>query len=259
MNATQPLALTFIKGVLPELEQLYTSENAMTSGSPAASGGCIPAEDASMEEAVPVTDEEAETLQQQCEVAKEALLGVLATEQMSRYVVFLHHEDGNLRDKLLGQPMLKDGSTKLWVWSAGLQATKDPPAKVNPYRMKGSASEESLRFCFDVTSRSLGDGDVALWFSGKNSFVWAAIKKEVSSLRPRVGSRELCLEVDQEQLMTCLRVGSNQVGTIDPQEPYLLMMKIGYGRRSEVAILYREAFEWGFRSRHSHWEVCLIW
>ena len=101
--------------------------------------------------------------------------------------------------------------------------------------MKGSASEENLRFCFDVTSRSLGDGDVALWVSGKNSFVWAAIKKEVSSLRPRVGSRELCLEVDQEQLMTFLRVGSNQVGTIDPQEPYLLMMK------SKRAMLQRKS------------------
>lgn len=225
MNATQPLALTFVKTLLPELEQLYISETTTRSDAPAAASEASMLEDTDATEEAPVTDKEAQALQEQYETAKEALLDVLATEQMSRYIVFLHHDDASLMDKLMGQPMLNDGSVKLWSWSAGLQATKDPPLKVSPYRMKGYASEENLKLCIDVTSRCLGESDTALWFSGKNSFVWAAIKKEVGNLRPRVGARELCLEVDTQQLMSYLRVDANRAGTIDPQEPYLLMMK----------------------------------
>ncbi len=109
-NATQPLALAFVKTLLPELEQLYISEATTRSDAPAAASEASMLEDTDATEEAPVTDKEAQALQEQYETAKEALLDVLATEQMSRYIVFLRHDDASLMDKLMGQPMLNDGS-----------------------------------------------------------------------------------------------------------------------------------------------------
>ena len=53
------------------------------------------------------------------------------------------------------------------MWNAGLDATKDLPAKMSSYRMKASADEDRMQNA-DITTRLTGEPDAAPFTPGKN-------------------------------------------------------------------------------------------
>ena len=171
-----------------------------------------------------ITSEEGQFLEKQVQEKMQSIMDDLVVEQLNRSCVFLRLDENNLVGNLTNQTLIKDGSTKVWIWQAGLQATRDPPRRVSPLKMKASASEENLRFAVDTFSRCLGDSDVGLFLSGKNLHVWQAIRKELSQLKPRPAMRELSLDVDEQQLVKRIRLGS-RIGSVETSETYMMIMK----------------------------------
>ena len=174
LGTQSPLAASFIKALLPELEHQYELERMSaqkhTDGDPPSS------QDPPAGEA-PVTEEELTQLQKEYDTIKTKVLDDLASEHTQRLVVVLHMEDTQLAEKLDSQPLFKDGSVRLWNWHAGLQATKDPSPKTSPIRIKATANEEHLKLSVGTIAGRLGERDTALFMPGRNAFVWAAIKK----------------------------------------------------------------------------------
>jgi hypothetical protein len=41
--------------------------------------------------------------------------------------------------KIAAQPLMQDGASKLYMWNAGTESTKDPPGYLSPHRMKAAS------------------------------------------------------------------------------------------------------------------------
>ena len=137
----------------------------------------------------------------------------------------MRKDDPKLIDKLTSQPFMNDGAVKLWIYHAGLDATKECPKHVSMYRMKANADEQYLKQVFEIVTRSMTEGDVGMFFSGRNSLIYRDIRKEALATKPRMGIRELAMEPDEEQLLKLIRPESNRCGSIDCREHYLLLGK----------------------------------
>ncbi len=83
------------------------------------------------------------------EVKKDA-----AREFIARSVVFLKKEEAvKFQSRMKNLPMVADPASKLWIWNAGTDCTKDPARYTSPYRMKGAADAEHLNLFLDTAAR----------------------------------------------------------------------------------------------------------
>ena len=115
----------------------------------------------------PVSAAEAVQLENDFTKSKEDIVGKPADEFLERTVILFKYSDGlDLTDKISQQPMMKDGSARMFHYSAGLDATRDPRRKQSPLRMKASADEEHLKGCIKVTTAVMSEADSAYFISG---------------------------------------------------------------------------------------------
>lgn len=220
-----PLGVSFVKALLPDLELLYNQETASEGmRSSAAVATSTPAQgDADM--ATPVTLEEAKELENVFAKKKQAELVSMATEFLNKNCLMLHWAQ-KVVDELSAHALLKDGAAKLFVWNAGLDATKDPPGKMSCYRMKASADEARMAEAVDITTRLMGEADAALFISGKNNLVAKDLGKTLRACKPKLGVKELMMEPDEQAYLQAVH-GENRssVGSIDPRDIYFHVIK----------------------------------
>ena len=122
-----------------------------------------------MEEEVDDTPiDEADGTQLEAAYAKQCdgLMEQTAADYLKRFLVVFKYGDPNLTDKIHNQPMCKDGSAKMFFFSAGLDATKDPRARHSHHKMKASADEDHVKDCVSNVAALLQDADTAYFVSG---------------------------------------------------------------------------------------------
>ena len=114
----------------------------------------------------PVSAAEGAQLETDFKKTKEDIISKAADDFLDRSVIFFKYGDDDLTDKIANQPMMKDGSARMFHYSAGLDATRDPRKKQSPLRMKASADEEHLKSSVTVTTALMTDADTAYFISG---------------------------------------------------------------------------------------------
>ena len=220
-GTTAALAVPFVKDLLPELEQLYKIDECAGQDSMA---GNMPEQHVPIEE-VPISAGESEVLQQEYNIAQAKLYDEFAEEHLAKNVLKLNYEEPHLFDKISTQPMIGEGSARLFMYNAGTDCTKDPPRYCSPYRMKAAADEDHLDFAVGCMAKLLSDADSGIFISGRNNLIMRDMKRQISALKPKVGVKELEMEPDEAQFMAHIRIDSNKMGSIDTKDPYLHIVK----------------------------------
>jgi len=225
LNGTNTaLGVSFVKEALPDLDQMYKSEEAERHEAHHSSNLGAEAVGTAVTE-MPVSAEEAEQLKKDFETTKKQLFKNMAAEHVSNNVVFLKWSDSDLIGKISMQPVVACGASRLWFFNCGTDATKDPPAKQSTMRMKGCADEEHINTMIDITSRMLTDADAGIIVSGRNSLFHRDAKKALNALRPRVGIRDLVMDPSEAEVLQHIRIDMNLIGTVDLRDPYLQFVK----------------------------------
>ena len=147
--------------------------------------------------------------------------------------MFLLHSDTSLHRKIEAQPMIKDGASRLFFFNAGTDATKDPSKRMSTYRMKASCDEDHLREMIDISSRLMGESDSGIIISGRNQLMHRDAKKFIAALKPKIPTRDLAMEPDEEQLLRFIRADTNVVGTVDARDQYIQFGKSLQKRKGE--------------------------
>ena len=156
-------------------------------------------------------------------------------EMLDQRIVFLSHEDTapSMIEKVTAQPMMKDGAARLWSFNPGLDATKDPPRRVTPIRMKASMDEKHMKDAVTMVATCMTDADTAVFLTGRNALIEKDIRKELLSIKPKLSVKQLAMEPDSEQYLQVIRIDSNRAGTVDPREIYYQVTKSQQGRKKK--------------------------
>lgn len=221
LASSSPLALPWVRDLLPVIEQMYIAELKPDIKLSVASSD----QDMPDIEIEPVTEEEADALRKKFNADKDRLMDTMASEHLARFVVFLEWGAENLVEKVNQQPMMRDGAARLFMFNAGTDCTKDPPMHVSPWRMKGMADEEHLSTCIEVATKLLTDADTIMLISGRNSLIYKDMRKKILDLKPKLSSKELVMEPDEAQFMQHIRIDANAFGSIDLKDPYIQVVK----------------------------------
>lgn len=226
LGGGSPLGVPFVKNLLTELENTYAQEQARESMSAVSSSGRAGVPDSESTSLEPVTEEEAAALKKEFATKQQTLLMEMGSAYLSCNVLLLSWSDPNLEATLCSHPLLQDGAAKLFCWSAGLDATKDPPGRMSVYRMKASADEARMASSVDLTSKLLKEADSAIFLSGRNQLLHKDMRKAIQSLKPKVGLKEMTLVPDEAELLKALHgEGRNAYGSIDASEQYIHVVK----------------------------------
>ena len=219
------LGVGFVKAILPDLELLYNQECASDSMRVNAHSATATQVQGDSDMATPVTQEEAKELESLYQKKKQIELNNMATEFLNKNGFMLLWGQ-KVVDDLSAHALLKDGAAKLFMWNAGLDATKDPPGKMSCYRMKASADEERMTQAVDISARLLGEPDAAIFISGKNGLIAKDLKKTLQQCKPKLGVHELFMEPDEGAYLQAVH-GENRasVGSIDPKDVYFHVIK----------------------------------
>lgn len=222
-----PLAVPFIKDLLPELEHLYKMEMAAINAKQAA-GKTNDDVDGAMCSGVAeeefVSEQEGQELKAAFDKAIGTAYGEMAAEYVARTVMLVTWRQSVL-STISEQPMMKDGTARLWSFNAGLDATKNPNKSISTWRMKAAIDEDHWACAFDTIVKSLGQADTAIVLSGRNSLFLKEVKKNFGDVKPKVGVKELEIEPDEGQVAKLLRLESNSYGSVDLSEKYLQVVK----------------------------------
>ena len=222
---TTPLAMPFVKDILPELDAMYAMEKAQAAAIVRAASLPLTADTPMMVESdALITKDEAEALQSQWDQKKQEIRNSSADAHVAANVVFVKWSS-NVLNFVTAQPLLQDGAACLWWFSGGTDCTKDAAKRVSPWRMKAVVDEDHVNTFVDVLSKTIKDADTAVILSGRNVSFYRDIKKLVMALKPRVGIHEFVLEPDEATVCKLLRLESNAVGSVDLSENYMQVIK----------------------------------
>lgn len=227
-TTNSPLQVGFVKDVLPEIEDGYRTECAATQFKAERSGAAAAAADdaagaADSEDLI--TDEEGNRLEKDWLHQKSEIMKGMAEDIMKRNILTYNIGERELLAKLSNQPLLKDGSTKLFFWNAGCQATKDPPKSLTPWRMKSTVDEAMMKNTTTLMVDLMNDTDMGILISGRNKRVYADVMREVRAHKPKLQIRERTLEPDEDQFLNLIRTDSNRAGTVDAADQFVQIAK----------------------------------
>jgi hypothetical protein len=220
-----PLAMPFVKDMLPELDSMYAMERASAMAAARASSDMGAVMDATeVAEELAVTRDEADALQAQWEQSKEEVRSKCAEAHVAANVVFCKWSS-NILDFISALPMMQDNAACLWWFAGGTDCTKDPARRLSSWRMKAVVDEGHATMFVDVMSKVIRDSVTAIIVAGRNAGFFRDMKKMVQALKPKVGIREFVMEPDEATVCKLLRLESNAVGSVDLSDPYLQVIK----------------------------------
>ena len=180
-----PLSICFVKEALPNIEQMYNMEASAAAmkgqrGDPVFENMKVDISE------LPVLPGELSSLQKEFMDRKKAILYDSAEKYLNMNIMMCKWSD-DVMAMVKAQPMVKDGAAKLLFFSAGLDATKDPPLRCkNVYRMRGRADETHLNTFVEGVCVLMSDADTAVCLSGRNQLFHRDAKKCFQALKPKV-------------------------------------------------------------------------
>ena len=224
VNQNDPLTVPFVRDALSMIEQIYRLELAAMSlkvtSTSSGSGNSV----ATVTEMLDISKQEGDALEEKYKASVENAWEVMAAEHVNKSVLILKWSPNLLKD-VTAQPMVQDGAAKVWFFSSGLDATKDPPRSYSMYRFKAGIDEEHLKAAIDISSRSMSAADTLFVMGGRNTLVHKEVRKILNALRPKVGIKDLTLEPDEAAIAKVLHLESNGYGSVDVTEQYFQVVK----------------------------------
>ncbi|MDA8584050.1 hypothetical protein N9L68_07435 [bacterium] len=140
IGMTDPLGVGFVKEALPTLDAFYAIDAANNNKTKTVvrRNTSDPADDASFLSTATsmISDEEGKALNKEYEEPTVRIQKDIATEYLSKQIIFFNWSTPGLSEKIAMQPMLSDGNPSLWFFNAGTDATKDPKSRGNYIKMK---------------------------------------------------------------------------------------------------------------------------
>ena len=143
---------------------------------------------------------------------------------LDQNVVFLTW-NVSVKDQICQQPMITSGAPRLWFFSAGLDATKDPHNKNSMWRMRSHPDEEHLMTATDCMQVIMTEADTCIIVCGRNKLVQKDAKKMFAGVKPKLAVREMDMLPDESVVEAHMRIDSTPVGSVDLQDPYLQILK----------------------------------
>ena len=203
-----PLAYTFVKDLLPELEAHYLQECVCLAPIKGAEEDMDDEEDEATldpSKKLELTEDEVTRLRKQHREARVKVLDELTDEFFGKNIVCVDGSDISKEDKIAGQPLLQDGSAAFWNYNAGVDCTKDPRKRQSWLKMKGQADELKLKFSVNVVAKHSKPNDTGVFLSGGNKLIEKDLKKELRECKPKLHLKELGIDPDEAQVMNILR------------------------------------------------------
>ena len=216
-----PLGVPFVKDALDTLDSIYARETDKRPQSNIAEH--VAAGGTEIEEII--SDAEAKSLKTQYAAARTKKIAEFAAAYAKNNVCLLTWKDADLLGKISMQPMIKDGTTRLWFFNSGCDCTKDPAKRLGPYRMKSSVDDEHLKTAVDITLRMLADPDTGIFTSGRNVKVEKELRRAFGAAKPALGLKHMTMEPDEDQVSLLLRLHDSAVGSVDLADYYLHVLK----------------------------------
>jgi hypothetical protein len=140
-GVTNPLMLGFIQEMLPEIEEAYRVERSQVLDSMIKSqaNGTGTSAAGTDEAEMFVSEEELTQLESDYKRMKDECIQNLAEDFLRKHLIVFRHDEKDLLMKIAAQPLMQDGASKIYIWNAGTESTKDPPSYLSPHRMKAAS------------------------------------------------------------------------------------------------------------------------
>ena len=224
VNQGDPLTVPFVRDALSVIEQIYRSELAAMSLTVTTASSGSGDNVATVSEMMIISKQEGDALEEKYKATVENEWEAMAAEHVNKTVLIMKWTPNLLKD-LTVQPMVQDGAAKVWFFSSGLDATKDPPKSYSMYRFKAGIDEAHITAAIDIAARTMTAADTFFVMSGRNKLVHKEVKKILQELRPKFGIKDLILEPDEVAITKVLHLESNAYGSVDVTEPYFQVVK----------------------------------